>query len=50
MADIAFAAVTLGFFALAYLYVLACDRIIGQDPAGDRRTPAGEETAPVVPS
>jgi hypothetical protein len=33
MADIAFVAIALGFFGLAYLYVLGCDRIVGRDPA-----------------
>jgi hypothetical protein len=30
MSDIAFVAIALSFFGLAYLYVLACDRIIGR--------------------
>jgi hypothetical protein len=33
MADIAFVAIALAFFGLAYLYVLGCDRIVGRDPA-----------------
>lgn len=31
MADIAFVAIALAFFALVHLYVLGCDRIIGRD-------------------
>lgn len=40
MADIAFVAIALAFFGLAYLYVLGCDRLIGRDPAvaGDEVT------------
>lgn len=37
MADIVFVAIALGFFGLAYLYVLGCDRIVG------RETPPGGE-------
>jgi hypothetical protein len=33
MADIAFVAITLAFFGLAYLYVLGCDRIVGRGTA-----------------
>lgn len=31
MADAAFIAIALAFFALAYLYVLGCDRIVRRD-------------------
>ena len=31
MADVIFVAILVGFFAIAWLYVLACDRIIGPD-------------------
>ena len=33
MRDILFLAVIVGFFALAALVVVACDRIVGPDPA-----------------
>lgn len=32
MRDLAYIALTLGFFALAALFVAACDRIVGPDP------------------
>jgi hypothetical protein len=38
MRDIVFVAIALAFFALSYLYVLGCDRIIG------REAPAPEST------
>jgi hypothetical protein len=44
MADIAFVAIALAFFGLAYLYVLGCDRIVGRDPA----VVAGDEVAEVA--
>lgn len=31
MADIAFVAIALAFFALVHLYVIGCDRIVGRD-------------------
>jgi hypothetical protein len=31
MGDVAFVAVMIGFFVLAWLFVAACDRIIGPD-------------------
>jgi hypothetical protein len=31
MRDIVFVAIALAFFGLSYLYVLACDRIIGRE-------------------
>lgn len=43
MADIAFVAIALAFFGLAYLYVLACDRIIGRDLPAAADLPADEE-------
>lgn len=55
MADIAFVAIALAFFGLAYLYVLACDRIIGRDsPSGgagadaDRSQPAADRAEGVA--
>jgi hypothetical protein len=33
MRDLVFLAVILGFFAVAALVVVACDRIVGPDPA-----------------
>jgi len=33
MADLAFLATTVGFFALMVLLVRACDHVIGPDPA-----------------
>ena len=34
MADLLFIAVAVAFFALAALYVTACDRLIGRDTPG----------------
>lgn len=50
MADIAFVAIALAFFGLAYLYVLGCDRIIGRDLLVEAASgaPAGVESAPAV--
>lgn len=33
MADTAFVAIALAFFALSFLYVLGCDKVIGRDSA-----------------
>lgn len=47
MNDFAFLAIILGFFALAALFVAACDRIIGADedalPAGSSGQPGPAE-------
>ncbi len=56
MADIAFLGIALAFFGLAYLYVLACDRIVGHDTARgasadpDRSEASAEATDAVVAS
>ena len=39
MRDLVFLIVTVGFFALAALVVVACDRIVGPDPV-ERSTEA----------
>jgi hypothetical protein len=41
VADIVFIAIALAFFALSWLYVLGCDRIIGRDatPTGGSGDP-----------
>ena len=46
MADVIYVAVIVAFFALAALFVVACDRIIGADDAsttGTRDEPAPPE-------
>lgn len=50
MADLAFVAVVVAFFALATLFVVACDRIIGPDElpeAGDLPPGRSEHEATV---
>lgn len=42
MADVAFVLVLIAFFALAVLFVRACDRIIGPDEAVEKRTAADD--------
>ncbi len=44
MADVIFVAVIVAFFAIAALFVAACDRIIGVDDSGVTGT---RETAPL---
>jgi hypothetical protein len=39
MQDVLFVAVVLAFFAIAMLFVVACDRIIGPDEGSDLATP-----------
>jgi hypothetical protein len=48
MADIAFVAIALAFFGLAYLYVLGCDRIVGRDPAVSFDNEGADEDADVT--
>jgi hypothetical protein len=46
MADVCFVVVTVAFFAVATLFVYACDRVVGADasPAHEpARTPAADE-------
>jgi hypothetical protein len=38
MRDIVFVAIALAFFALSYLYVLGCDRIIGREGSAPETT------------
>ena len=48
MADVAFVLILIAFFALAVLFVGACDRIIGPDEAAGARNSA--EEAPSRPA
>ena len=51
MNDFAFVAIILAFFAVAALFVVACDRIIGKDDdaltgsASDESSPSGQAAA-----
>jgi hypothetical protein len=45
MNDFAFVAIVLVFFALAALFVVACDRIIGTDEDAFAGSPAVDEEA-----
>jgi hypothetical protein len=45
MADLVYVAVVIVFFALAALYVVACERLIGPDP--DHLTAHGGDLDPV---
>jgi hypothetical protein len=49
MADLFVTLFVVGFFALCFVYVRACDRIVGSDrdvlPAGEQDEPAGSEAA-----
>jgi hypothetical protein len=49
MADLFVTLFVVGFFALCFLYVRACDRIVGSDrdvlPAQEQDEPAGSEAA-----
>jgi hypothetical protein len=42
MNDFAFVAIILAFFALAALFVVACDRIIGEDEEAFAGSPSSE--------
>jgi hypothetical protein len=44
--DVAFVAIMIAFFALAALFVIACDKIIGSD---DEALAAGEEELAPAP-
>lgn len=46
MADVVFVGAALAFFGLSYLFVLACDRIVGKDPAGLGAGAPGPADAP----
>ena len=43
MADLVVVAGVIAFFALCALYVVACDRIIGPDPAPGSLSGSGDE-------
>ena len=45
MADLIYVMVIIGFFALAALFVVACDRIIGPDEATLETRPEDERVA-----
>ena len=44
MADLLFVALAVAFFALAGLYVTACDRLIGREPLGGTAAEVEDET------
>jgi hypothetical protein len=48
MRDLVMVATVVAFFALAVLYVRACDRIVGPDDPGDLADGVGVDAAPVV--
>jgi hypothetical protein len=49
MRDLVFLLATVGFFGLASLLVVACDRIVGSDTAGDEAVEGGhrDDAAPL---
>jgi hypothetical protein len=49
MNDFAFVAIILAFFALAALFVTACDRIIGTDEEAFAGSSAAEPAGPAGP-
>jgi hypothetical protein len=50
MNDFAFVAIILAFFALAALFVTACDRIIGTDEEAFAGSSAAEPAGPAGPA
>ena len=46
VADVAFVFILIAFFALAVLFVGACERIIGPDEAPEAQSSANEATTP----
>lgn len=44
MADVVFVAVVVVFFALAALFVVACDRIVGPDELPSGADPSGDRS------
>jgi hypothetical protein len=48
MQDLIYVAVMIGFFVVAALFVVACDKIIGSDEAAlEESQPAGGEPEPI---
>jgi hypothetical protein len=49
MQDLIYVAVMVAFFAIAGLFVIACDKLIGSDAAAlEQSQPAGGEPAPAA--
>jgi hypothetical protein len=46
MGDLIYVAIIVAFFAVAALFVVACDYIIGPDEAGDVSSPAAADPVP----